>query len=320
MRSAVAWLMLLAASLAFGQDVKVREQAERLLERANAVSSSPHLPNLERIDAFRVFEDGAVKEGSFSRVVMQGTGRRDELTFGDYHVLHVWAQRRVAIVGSGPLVPPELVSVLRITPISHVSFDAEDVVHQITERNVNGRTARCIIFDTVHGERTDHNELCVDQANGTLLFEKLGNAVIENSDFFPFAGALMPGKITYSVGTVRRIEITQTMTPLTGADTNVLVAPQNAQMYELCTTFRRPFATSMPQPKSGNGGDTTDIVVRGMVGVDGRFRDLVVQDSERPELNAEALAQAQHWSFTPAMCNGNPSVQEAFITLHFQGR
>src|SRR5581483_1430608 len=151
-------------------------------------------------------------------------------------------------------------------------------------------------------------------------FEKLGNAVIENSDFFPFAGALMPGKITYSVGTVRRIEITQTMTPLTGADTNVLVAPQNAQMYELCTTFRRPFATSMPQPKSGNGGDTTDIVVRGMVGVDGRFRDLVVQDSERPELNAEALAQAQHWSFTPAMCNGNPSVQEAFITLHFQGR
>lgn len=321
MKSAVALLILLVISNpGFGQDVKVREQAEHLLERANAVSSSPHLPNLERIDTFRIFEDGAVKEGSFTRVVVQGTGRRDEYTYGDYHLLNVWTQKQVAVVGSSRLLPPELVNVMRLTPINRVRFDGEDVIHTITERDVNGVAARCIAFDTVKGERADHNELCVDAANGTLVLERLGSEVIENSEFFPFAGALMPGKISYTVGGVRTIEITQTMAPLTDADPNVLVAPQNAQMHKLCTTYRRPFGMSMPQPKAGNGAGTVDIVVRGQVGVDGKMYDLAVQSSERPELNAEALAQAQQWTFTPAMCNGQPDVHEAAITLHFQGR
>jgi TonB family protein len=321
MQSALALLTLLVVTTpAFSQDVKVREQAEHLLERANAVSSSPHLPNLERIDTFRIFEDRAVKEGSFTRVVVQGTGRRDEYTYGDYHLLNVWTQKQVAVVGSSRLLPPELVNVMRLTPINLVRFDGEDVIHAITERDVNGVAARCIGFDTVKGERADHNELCVDAANGTLVLERLGNEVIENSEFFPFAGALMPGKISYTVGGVRTIEITQTMAPLTDADPNVLVAPQNAQIHGICTTYQRPFGVSMPQPKAGNGAGTVDIVVRGQVGVDGKMRDLAVQSSERPELNAEALAQAQQWTFTPAMCNGQPDVHEAAITLHFQGR
>ena len=321
MKSALALLALLVLSHAgLAQDVKVREQAEHLLERATAISTSPHLPNLERIDTFKVFEDGTVKEGSFTRVVVQGTGRREELTFGDYHLLNVWTQKQVAVVGSSRLLPPALLNVMRITPILTVRFDGEDVIHRISERDLNGAAARCIEFDTVKGERADHNELCVDAANGTLVREQIGNELIENSEFFPFAGALIPGKIAYSVGGARTIEITQTITPLTDADQNVLVAPQNAQMHKLCATYRRPFGVSMPQPKPGSGAGTVDVVVRGHVGVDGKMYDLAVQSSERPELNAEALEQAQKWTFTPAMCNGNPDVHEASITLHFQGR
>ncbi len=321
MKPALALVILLAGiQPSFGQDVKVREQAEHLLERANAVSSSPHLPDLERMDTFRVFGEGDVKEGSFTRVVVQGTGRRDEYTYGDFHLLNVWTEKQVAVVGSPHLLPPELVNVLRITPIWLVRFDSEDVIHTITDRKVNGDAARCILFDTVKGERTDNNELCVDAATGTLVLEKLGGEVIENSDFFAFAGALMPARIRYSFAGVRTVEITQTMTPLTDADANVLVAPENAQMHKICTTYRRPFGVSMPQPKPGNGAGTTDIVVRGRVGVDGKLYDLAVQNSERPELNTEALAQAKQWIFTPAMCDGRADVHEASITLHFQGR
>ena len=46
MKPALALLTLLVLSqLSYAQDVKVRERAEHLLERANQVSSSPHLPN-----------------------------------------------------------------------------------------------------------------------------------------------------------------------------------------------------------------------------------------------------------------------------------
>jgi TonB family protein len=160
----------------------------------------------------------------------------------------------------------------------------------------------------------------VDPANGTLVFEKLGDELIENSDFFPFAGALIPAKISYSYSGVPKLEILQTMTVLTDATADVLAAPPNAQIRQLCTTYRRPLGQSMPQPKPGNGGGESDVVVRGLIGTDGRVHDAVVQSSERPDLNAEALSLIAQWVFTPGMCNGSPNQNEASFVLHFQGR
>ena len=76
----------------------------------------------------------------------------------------------------------------------------------------------------------------------------------------------------------------------------------------------------MPQPKPGNGGTDIEVVVRGIIAGDGRVHDAVVQSSERPDLNAEALDLIHQWVFTPALCDGKPNVTEASFTLHFQGR
>jgi hypothetical protein len=51
------------------------------------------------VDTFRAFGDSGVKEGSFSRVVIQGIGRREESTFGDYRLVNVWTQKQVAAAG-----------------------------------------------------------------------------------------------------------------------------------------------------------------------------------------------------------------------------
>jgi TonB family protein len=88
----------------------------------------------------------------------------------------------------------------------------------------------------------------------------------------------------------------------------------------MCTTFRRAIGISMPQPKQGTLDGNYDVVVRGMIGADGKVHEAVVQESERPDLNAEALSLAQEWVFTPALCNGKPSITEASLTLHFQDR
>ncbi len=311
--------VLVVSALCFSQDLKVREEAVRLLEQANAVSLPPTLPNLERIDTFRVFGDAGVKEGSFTRMVIQGAGRRDEYIFGDYDLINVWTRKQVAVAGTDGILPPELDNVVRITPIYLLTFDDQDVIRSIADRSVNGRSAHCVAFDTIHGEQSDNNELCVDAANGTLVFEKINGEIIENSDFFPFAGALFPGKINYSSGGAQKIEITQTMTALQAAD-NVLAAPPNSRMHKVCATFRRPFGVSMPQPKPGNGGGNSDVVIRGMVGMDGKMYNTTVQSSDRPELNAEALQLAAQWTFTPAMCDGHPDAHEVDFILHFQGR
>jgi TonB family protein len=313
--------IILACDICFAEDPQLRQEAVRLLERANALSLAPNLPNLERTVTFRVFNSGSAdQEGTFTRVVVQGTGRRDETTFGDYHVINVWASGHLATTRTKELAPPDVVTVMRLTPILLVRFDHEDVIQAITERQVGGRSLRCIDFDTVAGQKTANNELCIDEGNGTLVSEKLGEELIENTDFFPFAGALIPGNISYSYSGVPKIEIAQTMTELTDATPNVLAAPPNAQIRRFCTTYRRPLGESMPQPKPGNGGEDFDVVVRGIIGADGKVHDAVVQSSERPDVNSEALGLIQQWAFMPGLCNGRPNPTEASFTLHFQAR
>src|SRR2546425_458718 len=222
-------LILFTAIPASAQDPELRREAVQLLERANGVSLSPKLPNLERVNTFRVFDSSSgPQEGTFTRVVVQGTGKREESRFGD--------------------------------------------------------------------------------------------ELIENSEFFSFAGELVPAKITYSFAGVRKLEILQTMTELTDASENVLAAPREAQIRNFCKTYRRAIGTSMPQPKAGKGGRDIDVAIRGIISTEGKVHEAVVQSAERPDLGAEALALVQQWVFTPAVCDGNPNTQEAVFILHFHGR
>ena len=187
---------MLAAAPAFAQNADVRREAIQLMERATAVSSSPNLPNLERSDTFRVLDNASgVREGSFTRVVIQGTGRREETELGDYHVVDVWTHAGLTTNRKSDLLPPEVDTMKRITPIYLLHFDDEDVIRSIVDKAGNGQKVRCIEFDTIRGQKTENNEFCINPANGTLVSVKVGEDLIENSDFFPFAGALMPGKI-----------------------------------------------------------------------------------------------------------------------------
>lgn len=322
MKSTLASLLIVFAlsHIGLSQDVKVREEAVRLLERASLISSPPNLPNLERVDTFRAFGETGAKEGSFSRMVIQGVGRREESIFGDYHLLNVWTKKDVAAAGTPHVMPGELVNLRRLTPILLVHFDGEDVIHSIDDRDVDNHDARCIEFETIKGRQTQNNEICVDASTGVLLELKLGAELIENSDFFTFAGALIPGSINYSVGGIRKMEISQSMRALADGEANVLSAPPGAQMQKRCTTFRSPFGVSMPQPKAGTHGGETDIVIHVTVLPDGRVYEAAIQNSERPDLNDEALAVAKQWTFTPALCDGTPRQIEVSLAIHFQGR
>ncbi len=297
MKTALALLTLLLTSIASGaQDIRVRVEAVRLLERGNAVTTPVKYPDLERVDSVQVFgADQAVKEGTFTRVVIQGTGRRDETTFGDYHLVDVIANGGLSRAQNQAVAPPEIKTLMRVTPIYHVSFNNEDVIHAITNREVNGQAARCIEFDTVVGQKSQANDICVDAATGAIVLEKLNEERIEYHDFFLFAGALIPARIEYSSTAGPSMEIKQSMTVVTESIPNVLVAPPDAVAWVNCQPYRRAFGQSMPQPKPGNGGSEIDVVVRGVISQDGRVHDAVIDSSERPELNTEAIQIIHQW-------------------------
>jgi hypothetical protein len=314
-------LMACVPVICLPQDVSLREEAVGLIERAHAASLPPNFPNYEYSGTFRLLAaSSAVREGSYTRVTVQGAGMREEITLGDYHAVNVFANGTLATNRTSQMVPAEINMVKHLTPINLVRFDEQDVIRAITVKQLAGHSLRCIEFDTVAGQKSEQNELCVDAATGTLVSETLGDDLIENSDFFPFAGALFPAKIMYSRSGVQKVEISQTMTVLTDASANVLAAPPDAKILQRCVTYRRPIGQSMPQPKAGNGRVNTDIFLRGIIGTDGKVRGAVVQSSERADLNEEALILIQEWIFMPAVCNGRPNQTEASFVLHFQGR
>jgi len=310
--------------MSYAQDVRVREEAVRLLERGNAATTPVKLPDLERVDRFRSIQSSGsgstVNEGTFTRVVIQGTGRRDEIVFGDYHQVDVIVNGGLSRMQTQGVAPAEVATLLKITPLYHISFNGEDVIHDIVNHEVNGRAARCIEFETIVGEKNRTNEVCLDAATGAIVLEQVNEEHIEYSDFFEFAGAQIPARIEYSSTAAASMEIQQSMTVLTETIPDVLVAPPGAQPWVNCRSFRRAFGQSMPQPTPGNGGTHVDVVVRGVISADGRIHDAVVQSSERPDLNAEALETIHKWIFTPPMCNNQPTSAGASFTLHFQGR
>jgi hypothetical protein len=309
---------LLISCISFGQDLQLRQQAVSLLERANAVSVSPNFPSLERTVTFRVLDSATgPQQGTFTRMVVRGSGRRDEVSFGSFHMLNVYSQGQLATVRTSELLPPAPADALRLTPINLVRFDDEDVIYAINDSVTGGHPARCIEFNTIVGETNENNELCVDSNNGTLIREKIGDQLIENSNFFSFAGALIPGKIEYAFGGIPKLEITQTMTALDNPAPDLLAAPPNAEIRQICKTSRRAFGQYMPQPKP-TGSGTADILLRGIIGKDGKVHDAMVQRSERPDLNAQALSIIQQWTFSPAMCDGEPNETDANFVLHFR--
>jgi hypothetical protein len=151
-------LFLLASTIPLrAQDMPVRVEAVRLLERATAVSSPSHILSVHKQETtFRSYAlDGSTKDGIFN-VIYTPDSERYETIFGDYHAISLHFPDR--IVQNGYTPPPlETLEVFKLTPILIGRFDASDTIQSITRATLFGRPAKCIQFETVNGRTHQSN-------------------------------------------------------------------------------------------------------------------------------------------------------------------
>lgn len=320
--TAVVCSSLVCAS--FAEDAQLRARAFQMVERAQEVSApkaSAPIVNETSLTFRALGPDGAMHEDSYSRVFAGPTGTRQEYTSPDFHLVKIDLPDRVAFIGSSRVLPPEFREMLKLLPIQIWHLDHEDVIREIKKTNHKGADAQCVEFDTIRGPDTFNNEFCFDASSGAQIYVRSGNMELENSAFFDFSGGKLPGHIVQSrngspimdVQLTRRI-ITDELSP------DMFTPPAAADIGLRCKTYRRAFGQSMPQPASGSGSSVTEILVHAVIGPDGKVRDAVVENSERPDLNEEALKAARSWIFTPSICNGQPNTQESNLVIRFQGR
>ncbi|HWO30907.1 MAG TPA: TonB family protein [Candidatus Acidoferrum sp.] len=303
------------------QEVHLRQEAETLLERADSISTPHQFHSYEQTIVFRSFSATGLQQGRFTSVVQGPRSYRDEYELGDYGLLVVVNGNMVADVGDRALAPVEIRRMTRLNHPYTARFDESDIIRSIQDSQVNGRPARCVEFDTVRGQKTSANELCIDKEYGILARVHANDETITNSDFFPYRGSHLPAHIVYEQNDLR-MELEQTKTETDGPfDPDLLTPPANAKILgHVCTVYRRPFGRFMPQPRPGQRSANVDVMVHGTVRIDGTVRDASIDVSERADLNAEALQLFSSWRFTPATCDGTPLEIPAEITLHFQNR
>jgi hypothetical protein len=303
------------------QEVQLRQEAETLLERADSISTPRQFHSYDQTIVFRSFSATGLQQGRFTSVVQGPRSYRDEYELGDYRLLVVVNGNMVADVGDRALAPVEIRRMTRLNHSYTARFDESDIIRSIQDSQVNGRPARCVEFDTVRGEKTSANELCIDKEYGIVARVHANDETITNSGFFPYRGSHLPAHIVYEQNDLR-MELEQTKTETDGPfDPDLLTPPANAKILgQVCTVYRRPFGRFMPQPKPGQGSANVDVMVHGTVRIDGTVRDATIDVSERGDLNAEALALFRTWHFTSATCDGIPLEIPAEITLHFPNR
>jgi hypothetical protein len=310
-------LLIVSANPLRGQDMPVRVEAIRLLERANAVSSpAGMLRNYKQQTTFRSYGlDGSTKDGIFN-VIYASDGRGYDITFGDFHTTSLHFPDK--IVQSDYTPPPmEVDEVFKLTPIYIGRFDKSDTIQSITPATLFGRAAKCIQFETVNGRTRQSNEICVDVELGTLVRWNVGDELIDDTDYSSLDGVWYPAHIRQYFNGKLRTEVEQKFTAIDTPIDWAAMTPPNASTTPNCRQFKRPTIQSAQQPASAGPGPWYDVKVRAVIGEDGHVYNAAVLPVGKAELEQQAIQIVSKWVFAPATCDGKPMSIGANLSVHF---
>jgi len=315
--SPLAALLLLTSAASPAQDMPTRVEAVRLMDLAHAASSPSHpLPNHKQDVKFRAYGlDGTTKDGTFESI--SGSDHEwYEIKFGTYHALTLRYPGGRAQNEYQPS-PPELLEMDHLIPLLLARFDKSDVIQSITPATLFGRSAKCIDFETINGRSNQVNEICVDEANGTLVRYNVGDELIENTDFFSFEGMQLPQHIRHYLNGKLRMEVDQSFSLVEGPVDWEAMTPPNPHYFHMCGQYLRPTIQSAPQPSSAGPGPWYDVRVQGVIGSDGKVREANVFPNGRPDLEKQAVEIVSGWQFSAAICDGRPTPAIADLVVHF---
>lgn len=314
-----AALAILWCGGASAQDIAIRVEAFRLMERANTVSRPTHRTrNHKEVITFRAYRlDGSTLDGHGENIIA-GDIERYELFVGDYHSVSIHFPDRIVQTESTSASPVETFELEKLTPLLIGRFDKADVIHSITPATLFGQTAKCIQFETVNG-RTHQaaNEICVDDVLGALVRWNVAEDLIEDTDYISFEGVLMPRTIRHYINGKLRMEVRQEFSVIEDSIDWAALTPPDAHTLRTCHDYRPPAIQSAPQPADAGAGPWYDVQVHGAIGPDGRVQQATVLPAGRPDLEKKALEIVSTWVFTPPLCNGKPTIVSIDPVVHF---
>jgi Gram-negative bacterial TonB protein C-terminal len=303
------------------QDLSVRVEAVKLMEHANAVSRPTHRTRNHKEEVtFRAYRlDGTTVDGRADNIIA-GDIERYETTFGDFHSISIHFPDKI-VQNDFPPEPAETLELEKLTPLLIGSFDKSDIIHSITPATLNGRSAKCVQFETVNGRtRQPANEICFDYELGALVRWNVAEDLIEDTDYVSFEGVLMPRTIRHYINGKLRMEVKQEFSVIEDPIDWAALTPPDAHPLRTCYDYKPPAIQSAPQPADAGSGPWYDVQVHGGIGPDGRVQQATVLPAGRPDLERRAIEIVSSWVFSAPLCNGKPTIIGIDLVVHFAPR
>ena len=325
MRNRCGWLLIVlcAVAMAKAEDQDLRARAVHLLDRARLASRMEKPTNIRTTVTFSATgKDGLAETGSYTRNRSSTGELREDVVLGEFKSSHIQKGRDVAYFGAWMDLPYAVESVMRFIPYAPLRFDPTDVIGSIDGKTVDGRAASCIEFVTVRGEDRNPGEICVANADGTVLAWHDRDSSWQAAGYTSVNGALEPSGFAYKEGAALALAAQVKYTMLDTEPTAELTAPANWNHGAYCRSYTMPIAKFSPQPRAlgGLNAPVIDVEVHAHVSAEGSVTHAEVEKPVRADLDAEAVQLVSTWRYSPGTCEGQVQDFPVNVMVHFQGR
>ena len=328
MRRAGKWLSIclaagLVSSWGHAEDQGLRNRAVALLNQAQAASRMSGPTNIRTEVSFTATQkDQPQTSGSYTRIRSADGSLRQDIVFGDFRTSRI--QHGTEMAYQGPLLdlPYGVRALMEFVPYAPLRFDSTDVIESIEPGAITGQHATCIHFVTVRGEDHNPGQICVSNADHTVLEWHDSRRSWQASSYAAVHGALMPSEFSYREGDSFALNATISFTLLDGEPTEALTAPADWVHSTTCKTSLTPVPTFTPQPATSGTATSRviDIEVHAHVTAEGTITGAAILKPVRPDLDAEAVQLVSTWRYRPGSCEGRLQDFPIDVAVHFQGR
>jgi len=333
--------ILFCVIAAFGQSVR-DIAAELLLQTENTSLKFPtdgSFPYHERVKFTSTGSPPDIK-GQIIKDYLSSEQWRERSELFDYQRITVRSGRQVGEFRSAAFEPLSMELFRHSLPPVVMRLERTDKVKRITNRSINGKANKCIEYETRQERSLQENEVCVNEADGTLTSLRQhiikGACVLgcrtetEWSDYSSFGGKLYPRHVR--ITKYRSVDAEVEFSAGSDLSSSSFRIPTNFEIRTACDKISPPMRLQGEPPvyphRMNEWLFEGSIVVQARIGVDGRVQEARVAPHGKPQglpgvtpaldgsdVDNAIVDAVRKWVFEPAKCDGVPMVENTLITF-----
>ncbi len=307
--------------------------AEKDAEAATLIEHAKQLSDIraEGAPAFRlkltfkiINENGSVSEGSYAESWVSKAQWRRESVLADFRRTQVASGRKLWLLDSSTTVPEYLGYFLSLTNIGRFQAEAWKS-GKVADRQLNGLNVHCL---EVKNGPDARSVLCFDKISGAIVAafspsqsgSRIGETVCFYNDYQKFGDRELARSYECEEDKHPRIEArVDELAAEPAIDPTFFTPPERAKESVNCLSPIKPpkavYSPDPPRPQTHTGPAL--VILKMVVGTDGKPHDLKVTSAPNRDFDGAALEAVRQWTFKPGTCDGEPVETQVAVDMNF---